>query len=93
MYLIVGIDPGKTCGIACIDLNGKLVFRDHKMFGGVDWFVSSVNKIGTPVIVASDKPKASAMVRKINSAFNAKLFCPDREFKIEEKRIAAKGSV
>jgi uncharacterized protein len=91
MYLIAGIDPGKTSGIACLDLNGTLVFKDHKMFGGLDWFISTLNKVGTPVIVASDKPEASTIVKKINTAFNSKLFCPDREFKITEKRTTAKS--
>jgi uncharacterized protein len=91
LYLIAGIDPGKTCGIACLDLNGNLVFKDHKTFGGADWLITTLNNIGTPVIVASDKPQPSTLVRKINSAFNSKLFCPDRELKITEKRMAAKN--
>lgn len=91
MYLIAGIDPGKTSGIACLDLNGKLILKDHKVFGGLEWFISTLNGIGTPVIIASDKPDASDMVRKVNTAFNSKLFCPDREFKIDEKRTTAKS--
>jgi predicted RNase H-like nuclease (RuvC/YqgF family) len=91
MYLIAGIDPGKTCGMACLDLNGVLVYRDHMTFGGPDWLVARLNKIGTPVIIASDKPKAGEIVRKVNTAFNARLFCPDREFRIDEKRTAGKA--
>lgn len=91
MYLIVGIDPGKTSGIACIDLNGRLVYRDHKVFGGMDWFIKTLNKAGTPIIIASDKPEASQMVKKINTAFNSKLFCPERELRMEEKRTLAKS--
>lgn len=91
MYLIAGIDPGKRCGIACLDLNGNLIFKDHKTFAGIDWLASTINKIGTPVIVASDKPDASEVVKKVNTVFNSKLFCPDREFKIDEKRAAAKS--
>jgi len=91
MYLIVGIDPGKTCGIACLNLDGSLIFKDHKRFGGTDWIISTLNGIGTPVIVASDKPQASDMVKKINTAFNATLFTPDREYKIGEKRMTGKN--
>lgn len=91
MYLIAGIDPGKTCGIACLDLNGKLIYRNHKTFGGQDWLVEMLNRVGTPVIIASDKPIASELVRKINSAFSSRLFCPQREFRIGEKRMAAKN--
>lgn len=91
MYLIAGIDPGKTCGIACIDLNGSLVYRDHMTFSGAEWLVATLNRVGTPVIIASDKPEAGNIVRKVNAAFSARLFCPDREFRIEEKRGAAKA--
>jgi predicted RNase H-like nuclease (RuvC/YqgF family) len=60
------------------------------MFGGMDWLTSTINGIGTPVIVAGDKPEPSAIIKKINTVFNAKLFSPERDFKIEEKRIAAR---
>ena len=91
MYVIAGIDPGKTCGLACLDLKGNLVFKDHKTFGGPDWLTMTLNNIGTPVIVASDKPEASDIVKKINTTFSSKLFRPSREFKIEEKRAAARN--
>lgn len=91
MYIIAGIDPGKTCGIACVDLKGNLVFRDHMTFGGVDWLIKTLNKVGTPVIVAGDKPDASEIVKRVNTIFNSRLFSPEREFKISEKRTAAKS--
>lgn len=91
MYIIVGIDPGKTCGLACLNLEGKLIYKDHKTFGGADWLISTISNIGTPVITASDKPEASLLVKKINTAFNARLFRPEKDFKITEKREAAKG--
>ncbi|MDE1871121.1 MAG: DUF460 domain-containing protein [Candidatus Micrarchaeota archaeon] len=91
MYLIAGIDPGKTCGIVCLDLKGKLLYRAHRTFGGHDWLIEVLNGVGTPVIVASDKPNASELVRRVNSAFRSRLFSPEREFKVGEKRIAAMG--
>ncbi len=93
MYLIVGIDPGKTTGIACLDLKGRLVLTNHKQFAGLDWITGTINCAGTPVIVASDKREASETVRKINAAFNSRLFCPERELRIHEKRAAAKAAL
>ncbi|MGI0100605.1 MAG: DUF460 domain-containing protein [Candidatus Micrarchaeaceae archaeon] len=90
MYTIAGIDPGKTCGIACLDLDGKLVFKGHMTFGGNDWLVSRLSDIGTPIIIASDKPEAGSVVRKISAIFNSKLFCPKKDFRVEEKRLAAR---
>ncbi len=91
MYLIAGIDPGKTCGLACIDLNGKLVFKAHRTFGGTDWLINTISAVGTPVVIAGDKPNPSEVVRKVNTAFNSKLFRPERELRITEKRTAAKN--
>jgi predicted RNase H-like nuclease (RuvC/YqgF family) len=90
MHLIVGIDPGKTVGIACLDLNGRLVLASHMPNAGMGWITNTINSTGTPSIIASDKPNASSLVRKINAYFNSRLFSPDREFKIEEKRAAAR---
>ncbi|MDE1868867.1 MAG: DUF460 domain-containing protein [Candidatus Micrarchaeota archaeon] len=86
MHIIVGVDPGKTCGIACLDMNGRLVFSTHKTFASTDWIVSEVSKIGIPSIIAGDKPAGSEAIRKINAAFNARLFTPSKELTIDEKR-------
>ena len=90
MYLRVGIDPGKTIGIACLNLDGKLLLKDHVPFGNLEWIVNTINKTGTPLIVASDKPETSTTIKKVKAAFNARLFSPQREFKISEKRLSAK---
>ena len=92
MYLIVGIDTGKTCGLACLDLNGHLVFSEHRLFGGSEWLINTINSIGTPVITASDKPEPSQLVRKVNAAFNARLFCPERDFRLEAKKSIARNT-
>jgi uncharacterized protein len=92
MYIIVGIDPGKTSAIAAIDLNGKLIRSAHKTFAGADWLTNEIRSIGIPVIIAGDNPEVSPMVRKINASFSARLFSPSRELPVEEKRLIAKGS-
>lgn len=91
MHLIVGIDPGKTCGLACLDMNGRLVFSTHKTFASTDWIVSEISRIGIPSIIAGDKPNGSDAIRKINAAFNARLFTPCRELTIDEKRELGKA--
>ena len=92
MYIIVGIDPGKTSAIAAIDLNGKLVHSAHKTFAGVDWLTKEIRSVGIPVIIAGDNPEVSPVVRRINAAFNARLFTPSKELPVMEKRLIAKGS-
>lgn len=76
MHILVGIDTGKTCGIACIDFNGRLVAHLHNRFVGIEWIISEIRKVGTPVVIAADKPVPSELIRKINAAFNARLYTP-----------------
>ncbi len=91
MDILVGIDTGKTVGIACIDFKGRLLAHLHKRFAGMESIVSDIMMVGTPVIVAADKPVPSELIKKINAAFNARLYAPDYEFSAREKRAASKN--
>lgn len=79
MYLIVGVDPGKTIGIACLDLKGRLVSSGHYPNENLEHVVDSIKRAGTPIIVAGDKAIPSELVRKVNTSFGAHLFSPRRE--------------
>ncbi|MGC8647849.1 MAG: DUF460 domain-containing protein [Candidatus Micrarchaeia archaeon] len=91
IYIIVGIDPGKTVGIACIDLEGRVLLLSHKYFASEEWIIWQINQVGTPVIIASDKPEHSSLVDKTNAAFNSRLFYPQRVLRAYEKRELSKG--
>lgn len=84
MHLIVGIDTGKTLAYACLNLDGELVTASHKASSGVEWLIKSISDIGVPSIVACDRTP-NDVVRKVCTAFNAKLFYPKRELTIDEK--------
>jgi hypothetical protein len=92
LHTIAGIDPGKTSAIAVIDLNGRLIYSAHKTFAGVDWLIKEISSAGTPIVIASDRPEVSPTIRKVNAAFNARLFYPNKELMTEEKRLIAKGA-
>jgi uncharacterized protein len=89
MHLIVGIDTGKTVAYACLDLDGKLVRTSHASSLGQDWLIDSIGRIGIPSIIACDR-QPNDIVRKICSAFNAKLYYPNKEMGIDEKREMAR---
>jgi predicted RNase H-like nuclease (RuvC/YqgF family) len=91
-YVIAGIDPGKTVGIACIDLRGNIVLLEHMAFAGEEWIIQRISSIGTPVLIASDKPTHSFMIDKTNAAFNSTLFYPQRVLRTQEKRELAKAT-
>ncbi len=85
-HIVVGVDPGKTCAIACLDLNGKLVSLETMRFGGLEWFVSSIRKAGSPVVIACDKKKADETVSKLAAIFDAVLFTPKEDISVSRKK-------
>jgi predicted RNase H-like nuclease (RuvC/YqgF family) len=92
MYLIVGVDPGKTIGIACLDLKGRLMASGHYPNESLESVISEIKKVGTPVIVAGDKSNPSELVRRVNSSFGARLFSPKKEFTMELKRRTGRSA-
>lgn len=86
MYLIVGVDPGKTIGIACVDLKGRLVSSGHYSNESLATVVGKIKVVGTPIVIAGDKTHTSDLVRKVNATFGCHLFSPKREFSLDLKR-------
>ncbi len=85
-YLILGVDPGKTVGVACLDLRGRLVFSGHYPNESLESVISEVKRVGTPIIVAGDRAQPGEFVRKVNATFGGRLFSPRRESSLELKR-------
>ncbi len=88
-HLIVGIDTGKTLAFACLDLDGRLVFSDHIASQGVEWLISELGKRGIPSVISCDR-EPNDIVRKVASAFNAKIYHPKNELTIDQKMEIAK---
>lgn len=83
--LVVGLDPGTTTGIACLNLDGEIVdVESHRTFSKAD-VIKHILSVGTPVIVATDRKFAPKKVEKIAAAFPAKLFHPDVWISRKEK--------
>lgn len=91
-HIIVGIDAGKTSALACIGLDGLLLYASHRTFGGYDWVVWEISKIGIPSVIATDKARPSALVRKVNAAFNARISLPEKDLQLQDKRQLAKAA-
>lgn len=85
-HVIVGIDPGKTSAIACIDLDGRVVLLASKRFAGLTWFVASARGAGSPVVIASDKKRPVDTVSKIAAIFDAVLFVPESDISVSKKK-------
>lgn len=86
-HIIVGIDPGKTAAIACIDLEGRALHIESARFAGFNWFVDKIKEVGIPVLIASDKKNSTAAIDKIGAAFGARIFSPEQDISVTNKEM------
>jgi predicted RNase H-like nuclease (RuvC/YqgF family) len=84
-YIMVGLDPGTTTGIAALNLNGELVdlisSRSMSSSDVIEW----ISARGRPLVVATDVSPTPGSVEKVKRAFNAVLFSPGGDVPAEEK--------
>ncbi|MDD1748238.1 MAG: DUF460 domain-containing protein, partial [Methanothrix sp.] len=84
-YIIVGLDPGTTTGIAALNLSGELVdlisSRALSSSEVIEWIAAR----GRPLVVATDVFPTPGSVEKVKRAFNAVLFSPGGDIPSEEK--------
>ncbi|MFC1787100.1 DUF460 domain-containing protein [Halobacteriota archaeon] len=89
-YLIVGIDPGTTTGVAILDINGGLVNLFSSRVVSISDVIEHIIGYGRPLIIASDVTPAPNTVEKIKRAFNAVLFSPNESLPTNDKINLAK---
>jgi uncharacterized protein len=89
-YIIVGLDPGTTTGIAALNLGGELIdvvsAREMSSSDVIEWIAAR----GKPLIVATDVFPTPGAVEKVKRSFNAVLYSPGMDLPAEEKIAAAK---
>ncbi|MHC1635049.1 MAG: DUF460 domain-containing protein [Candidatus Methanospirareceae archaeon] len=90
-YIIVGIDPGTTTGIAVLTLDGKHVETFSAKNLSISEVIAWIASFGKPLIIGTDVAPAPAMVKKIRSAFSSILHNIDKSLTIEEKIMLTKG--
>lgn len=84
-YLIVGIDPGTTLGIAILDLNGNLksIFSSKNLQRRD--VIDKISKFGYPSVISTDVNPPPKMVEKFSKSFDAVLHVPDSNLSVSEK--------
>lgn len=89
-YIIVGLDPGTTTGIAALSLQGKLVdlisSRAMSSSDVIEWIAAR----GKPLVVATDVFPTPGAVEKVKRSFNAVLYSPGSDVPAEEKIALAR---
>lgn len=89
-YIIVGLDPGTTTGIAVLNLRGELIdlvsAREMSSSDVIEWIAAR----GRPLIVATDVFPTPGAVEKVKRSFNAVLYSPGMDVPAEEKIALAR---
>ncbi|MEM3507283.1 MAG: DUF460 domain-containing protein [Candidatus Bathyarchaeia archaeon] len=84
--LIVGIDPGVTCGVAILSMDAKPILIESAKGINKHKLIKKISRYGKAVIIASDVAPASDFVKKIASTLNSILFLPERPLEVLEKQ-------
>jgi predicted RNase H-like nuclease (RuvC/YqgF family) len=84
--LILGIDPGTTCGVAILTLDASLLYLKSRKGLTRGEITRQVMEYGRPLLVAADVTPAPAFVKKLAHMLNAVLFVPDAILGAAEKR-------
>lgn len=85
-YLIVGVDPGISTGLAILDIDGvPLEIISGRGLDRVD-IVNRILSYGIPIVIATDVNPAPDAVKKLASMFNAVLYVPPQSLSSDEKR-------
>jgi predicted RNase H-like nuclease (RuvC/YqgF family) len=97
-YLIVGIDPRTTVGIATLDLDGNLVYLASTRFPSAAVLIREIANLGKQLVVASDKPEMPFGAEKIRRAFSATSWIPMKsilfkDFKNDHERNSFSAAV
>jgi len=85
LYLIVGIDPGTTTGIAALNFNGELIDLFSSRDLGMDGVIAHLIKLGKVSVVATDVTPTPNFVSKLAARLGAIVHTPHESISVTEK--------
>lgn len=83
--MIIGIDMGKTVGVAILDTKGNLLDLTSLKEVGRNEIVKHVLKFGDVLIIASDVNPLPKSVEKLATMLGSKVFYPKTSMSYKEK--------
>jgi len=89
--LIVGVDPGLTCGLAALTLDGLPLFIDSRRNQSFSNLIQTITELGEPTIISSDVSPAPDLLEKLSQKLNAVLFTPLISMGTDEKHQTARA--
>lgn len=84
--LILGIDPGITCGLAVLDLNANLLLLRSEKELTRKKIIRETANFGVPVYIGTDVYPPPEFVKKLSKSLNAKIYTPSHILSVTEKR-------
>ncbi len=91
--LIVGVDPGLTCGLAILSLDGTPLLVSSRREWPFSSLIQIIAQIGEPTIISSDVSPAPEMLEKLSQTFSSVLFTPLISMGTDEKHDLARNYV
>jgi len=83
--LIVGIDPGTTCGLAVLDIDARPILIESSKETTRDTAIHKISEVGDAIIVAADVSPPPNFIRKVASSLEAITFSPQAAMESTEK--------
>ena len=84
-YIIAGIDPGTTTGIAILDLNGKIVDLFSSRNTGINEIIKRLISSGKISMIATDVNPVPGVVSKLSAIVGSPIYIPEKSIQINEK--------
>ncbi|MEA3254366.1 MAG: DUF460 domain-containing protein [Candidatus Altiarchaeota archaeon] len=91
LYLIAGIDPGTTEGIAALDFNGNTVDVLSSKDLGLDKTIRHLMSLGTVSMIATDVNPTPGFVSKLAAQLGSVVFTPQESLTVSEKIVMTRG--
>jgi len=85
-YLIMGVDPGISTGVAVLDINRRLLSLITRRWLSRNQLIREVSNLGRVLVVATDVSPPPVYVKKLASSLNAILYVPEHDLTINEKK-------
>ena len=90
-YVIIGLDPGETVGLAILDLSGKILYVGSQSDLGLIKTLEIIYEHGIPIVFSCDVPHVQGLIKKIASKVGAIVYIPKRVLSVDEKRNIVRG--
>ncbi|MFP3950061.1 MAG: DUF460 domain-containing protein [Candidatus Micrarchaeia archaeon] len=88
---MAGIDPGVYTAYAVFDLKGELVEAGCEKQLSHEDLVRTISSLGKPSLIATDVSPAPAFVARVASRFHVRLFAPENNIPVKEKKRIGKS--